>query len=56
METLWFLLVAFMLTAYVVLDGFDLGAGLIAPLVAASHAERRLVLRAIGPVWSGNEV
>src|SRR5579859_4707013 len=56
METLWFVLVAFMLTAYVVLDGFDLGAGLIGPFVADTYAERRLVLRTIGPVWSGNEV
>ena len=56
METLWFVLVALMLTAYVVLDGFDLGAGIISPFVARNHAERRLILRAIGPVWDGNEV
>lgn len=56
METLWFILVALMLVAYVVLDGFDLGAGVISPFVAKSHDERRLVLRAIGPVWDGNEV
>ena len=56
METLWFILVALMLTAYVVLDGFDLGAGIINLLVARTHNERRLVLRAIGPVWDGNEV
>ena len=45
-----------MVTAYVVLDGFDLGAGVIYPFVAKSSAERRMVLRAIGPVWDGNEV
>jgi cytochrome bd ubiquinol oxidase subunit II len=56
METVWFILVALMLTAYVVLDGFDLGAGIINLLVARNHDERRLVLRAIGPVWDGNEV
>jgi len=56
METLWFILVALMLTAYVVLDGFDLGAGIISLFVARNHDERRLVLRAIGPVWDGNEV
>jgi cytochrome d ubiquinol oxidase subunit II len=56
METLWFILVALMLTAYVVLDGFDLGAGIINLIVAKTHDERRLVLRAIGPVWDGNEV
>lgn len=56
METLWFVLVALMVTAYVVLDGFDLGAGIINLWVARNHDERRLVLRAIGPVWDGNEV
>src|SRR5262245_22957548 len=56
METLWFILVALMLTAYVVLDGFDLGAGIINLYVARNHEERRLVLRAISPVWDGNEV
>ena len=56
METVWFIMVAFMLTAYVVLDGFDLGAGIIFFFVAKNHEERRLVLKTIGPVWDGNEV
>jgi cytochrome bd ubiquinol oxidase subunit II len=55
-ETLWFVLVAFMLTMYVLLDGFDLGAGAVHPFVAKNDKERRLVLRSIGPVWDGNEV
>jgi cytochrome bd ubiquinol oxidase subunit II len=53
---LWFCLVALMIAGYVILDGFDLGAGAIHLLVARSAAERKLVLRAIGPVWDGNEV
>jgi cytochrome d ubiquinol oxidase subunit II len=56
METVWFLLVAVMLTAYVVLDGFDIGAGILHLLIARTDEERRTVLRAIGPVWDGNEV
>src|SRR6202451_3878029 len=56
MPTLWFIIVACMLAAYVVLDGFDLGAGVIYLLVAHTSEERRMVLRAIGPVWDGNEV
>jgi cytochrome d ubiquinol oxidase subunit II len=56
METLWFVVVAVMLTAYVILDGFDLGAGVIYLIAARNTAERRAVLRAIGPVWDGNEV
>jgi cytochrome d ubiquinol oxidase subunit II len=56
METFWFIILALMLTAYVVLDGFDLGAGIIARMVARTPEERRMLLRAIGPVWDGNEV
>ncbi len=56
MTTVWYSLVAFMLIAYVVLDGFDLGAGALYPLAARTDDERATVLRAIGPVWDGNEV
>jgi cytochrome d ubiquinol oxidase subunit II len=56
MATLWFCIVAVMLAAYVVLDGFDIGAGVIHLFVARTDLERRKVIRAIGPVWDGNEV
>jgi cytochrome d ubiquinol oxidase subunit II len=56
MEALWYCLLAMMIAMYVVLDGFDLGAGIVHLLVARTDAERRLVLRSIGPVWDGNEV
>ncbi len=56
MEALWFCLVAVMIAGYVVLDGFDIGAGIIHLSVARNEQERRIVLRSIGPVWDGNEV
>src|ERR1700686_3416967 len=56
MGTLWFCLVAGMITIYVLLDGFDLGAGAIHLLVAKTDEERRQILASIGPVWDGNEV
>jgi cytochrome d ubiquinol oxidase subunit II len=56
METVWFMLIAAMLAIYVVLDGFDFGAGILHLFVARTDAERRTVLAAIGPVWDGNEV
>ncbi|GCE06505.1 cytochrome d ubiquinol oxidase subunit II [Dictyobacter aurantiacus] len=56
MQTLWFILIAFMLTMYILLDGFDLGAGVIHLFAARTESEREQVLRAIGPVWDGNEV
>src|ERR1039457_4557630 len=56
METLWFMIVAVMVAAYVVLDGFDLGAGAIYLGAGRTSEDRRRILRAIGPVWDGNEV
>jgi cytochrome d ubiquinol oxidase subunit II len=56
METVWFLLIAWMLAVYVVLDGFDFGAGILHLFVARDDAERRTVFASIGPVWDGNEV
>jgi cytochrome bd ubiquinol oxidase subunit II len=56
METLWFMIVAVMVAAYVVLDGFDIGAGAIYLAAAKTGDDRRRILRAIGPVWDGNEV
>jgi len=52
----WYAIAVFMLTAYVVLDGFDFGAGALHLLVARNDRERRHVLAAIGPFWDGNEV
>ena len=56
MAETWYGIVVFMLTAYVVLDGFDLGAGVLHLYVARTDTERRQVLAAIGPFWDGNEV
>ncbi|HET8734834.1 MAG TPA: cytochrome d ubiquinol oxidase subunit II, partial [Anaeromyxobacteraceae bacterium] len=56
MEALWYGVVAGMFAVYVVLDGYDLGAGALHLLVARDDAERREVLGAIGPFWDGNEV
>jgi cytochrome d ubiquinol oxidase subunit II len=56
MQTVWFCLIAIMIAMYVVLDGFDLGAGAIHLWVARDEGERQQVIRSIGPVWDGNEV
>src|ERR1700731_127773 len=55
MGTIWFCLVAIMLAMYVLLDGFDLGAGAIHLFVAKTDEERRQELSRSGPVWDGNE-
>ena len=56
MVEMWFAIVAVMLTIFVVLDGFDFGAGALHLIVARTDDERRRVLGAIGPYWDGNEV
>ena len=56
MGFVWFWLVAVMIVGYVVLDGFDLGVGVLHLFLPRDEAERRASLRSIGPVWDGNEV
>jgi cytochrome d ubiquinol oxidase subunit II len=56
MATAWFMIVAVMVAMYVLLDGFDIGAGAVHLFIARNDVERRTILRAIGPVWDGNEV
>ena len=56
MVELWFALLCFMLIVFVVLDGWDIGAGALHLIVARTDAERREVIAAIGPLWSWHEV
>jgi cytochrome d ubiquinol oxidase subunit II len=56
MGFVWFWLVAVMIVGYVVLDGFDLGVGVLHLFLPGSEAERQASMRSIGPVWDGNEV
>ncbi|MDE3062529.1 MAG: cytochrome d ubiquinol oxidase subunit II [Acidobacteriota bacterium] len=56
MGFIWFWLVAVMIVGYVVLDGFDLGVGVLHLFLVRSETERKATLASIGPVWDGNEV
>lgn len=51
----WFTVFVLLLIGYAILDGFDLGVGML-HLFARKDQERRLMLNSIGPVWDGNEV
>ncbi|MDA8388869.1 MAG: cytochrome d ubiquinol oxidase subunit II [Nitrospiraceae bacterium] len=55
-QVIWFVLWGVLWAVYFMLDGFDLGAGMLYPFVAGSEAEKGAVLDSIGPVWGGNEV
>jgi len=56
LETVWFVLVGVLLVGYAILDGFDLGVGMMHLFVARNDVERRQVINTVGPVWDGNEV
>jgi cytochrome bd ubiquinol oxidase subunit II len=56
LKLVWWGLVLFMLIGFVVMDGFDLGVGLLLPIVGKTDEERRVLLNSVGPVWEGNQV
>jgi cytochrome d ubiquinol oxidase subunit II len=55
LPTWWYLVIGATVSLYAVLDGFDLGAGLLHPFFR-KESSRRIALNAVGPVWDGNEV
>lgn len=56
LQVIWFLLVGVLLVGYAILDGFDLGVGMLHLFVAKNDRDRRILLNSIGPLWDGNEV
>ena len=55
LNEIWYCLIGVLLTGYAILDGFDLGVGILHPL-HKDDLSRRISLNSIGPVWDGNEV
>jgi cytochrome d ubiquinol oxidase subunit II len=52
----WYILIGVLIAGYALLDGFDLGVGILYPFIAKTEAERTTLRHSIGPVWDGNEV
>jgi cytochrome d ubiquinol oxidase subunit II len=56
LNDIWFGLFVVVISGYLILDGFDMGVGILHPFLAKTDEERRVSLNSIGPVWDGNEV
>ncbi len=56
LQVIWYILIGVLLLGYSILDGFDLGIGVLFPFLAKDETEKRVLLNAIGPFWDGNEV
>jgi cytochrome d ubiquinol oxidase subunit II len=53
---IWWALLGLLLIGLAVMDGFDLGAAMLMPVIGRTDAQRRVVINTIGPVWEGNQV
>lgn len=56
LRLVWWLLLGILLAGFAVMDGFDLGTGMLLPFVGKTDLERRVAINAVGPVWEGNQV
>ena len=56
LQGLWFFLIAVLIAVYFMLDGFDLGIGVLYPILGKNEQEKAVLRRSVGPVWDGNEV
>jgi cytochrome d ubiquinol oxidase subunit II len=56
MEIFWFIVLSIMLCTYVVLDGYDFGAGIVHLFFAKTEEEKKAITNSIGPFWDANEV
>ena len=56
LRVIWWLLLGILLMGFAIMDGFDLGIGILLPYVSRTNTERRVLLNTIGPVWEGNQI
>jgi cytochrome bd ubiquinol oxidase subunit II len=56
LKLIWWLLLGVLLIGFAIMDGFDLGVGMLLPFIARTDTERRVVINTVGPVWEGNQV
>ena len=56
LRLLWWAVLGVLLIGIAVMDGFDMGAAILLPIVGRSDIERRVVINTVGPVWEGNQV
>lgn len=56
LRLIWWALLGVLLIGFAIMDGFDMGVGILLPFVAKTDVERRIAINSIGPVWEGNQV
>ena len=56
LQNIWFVLIGILFIGYTILDGFDLGVGMLMPFIAKDDKDKKILIDSIWPVWDGNEV
>jgi cytochrome d ubiquinol oxidase subunit II len=56
LKLIWWLFLGVLLVGFVIMDGFDLGVGILLPFVGRTDDERRVAINSVGPTWEGNQV
>ena len=56
LKVIWWLLLGVLLMGFAIMDGFDLGVGMLLPFLGRTDTERRVIINTVGPVWEGNQV
>ena len=56
LQNIWFFLIGFLLMMYSILDGFDLGVGILYGFIAKTQEDKKVLLNSLAPFWDGNEV
>lgn len=56
LRVIWWVLLGVLLIGFAVMDGFDLGTGMLLPFLGKNDVERRVIINAVGPTWEGNQV
>jgi cytochrome bd ubiquinol oxidase subunit II len=56
LKVIWWLLIGVLLIGFAIMDGHDMGVGMLLPFVGRSDVERRVVINTVGPHWDGNQV
>ncbi len=54
LPVIWFAIIVFATLMYIVMDGFDLGVGILFPFIRDKH-DRDVMVNSVAPVWDGNE-
>lgn len=56
LRVIWWVIISAVLIGFTITDGFDMGVGILLPIIGKTNNERRIMINSIAPHWDGNQV